>query len=100
MEYFVAMEAFATLLLLMYVFAMYIIIIGPINVCANFEINRYNIDEFSFSMFHLMSRDAKTVRRCHSGSDTSDRYCNQSEISTTPGSRIMFWVTLTYIFIS
>ena len=45
MGYFVAMETYVTLLLSMYVFAMYIIT-GPIDVCTNFEINRYHIDEF------------------------------------------------------
>ena len=37
--------------------------IGAINVCTNFEMNRYKIDEFRNRLFYLMSYDAKTVRR-------------------------------------
>ena len=40
--------------------------IGPINVCTNFEINRYKIDEvrkYAKIVFYLKSRDAKTVGR-------------------------------------
>ena len=39
--------------------------IGPVNVCSNFEINRYKIDEFRkhTKMLHLTSGDAKTLRR-------------------------------------
>ena len=40
--------------------------IDPVNVCTNFEINRYKIDEFrkhAKIVFYLTSRDANTVRR-------------------------------------
>ena len=40
--------------------------IGPVNVCNDFEIKRYKIDEFrkhAKIVFYLTSRDAKTVRR-------------------------------------
>ena len=42
--------------------------IGPINVCTDFEINRYKIDEVRkyakivFYLIYLTSRDAKTKR--------------------------------------
>ena len=48
--------------------------LGPINVCTDFEINRYKIDEFRKHakkiMFYLTSCDAKMVHRtswvlCH-----------------------------------
>ena len=51
--------------------------IGPLNVCANFEINRFKIDEFrkhTKSYFYLTSRDANTVRRTSWDLDSSDRY--------------------------
>ena len=38
-------------------------IIGPINVCNDFEINRYKIDQvrkYAKVMFYLTSHDAKT----------------------------------------
>ena len=53
--------------------------IGPINVCADFEINRYKIDEvrkyakIAFYFIYLTSRDAKTLRHASWGLDTSDR---------------------------
>ena len=55
-------------------------IIGPINVCTDFEINRYKIDEvrkyakIAFYLIYLTSRDAKRLRhasfrfKSHSGS--------------------------------
>ena len=42
--------------------------IGPINVCTDFEINRYKIEEVRkyakivFYLIYLTSRDAKTLR--------------------------------------
>ena len=44
--------------------------IGPINVCADFEINRYKIDEvrkYANIAFYLTSRDAKTLRHASRG---------------------------------
>ena len=44
--------------------------IGPINVCADFEINRYKIDEvrkYAKIAFYLTSRDAKTLRHASMG---------------------------------
>ena len=47
--------------------------IGPINVCADFEINRYKIDEvrkyanIAFYLTYLTSRDAKTLRHASWG---------------------------------
>ena len=41
-------------------------IIGLINVCTDFEINRYKIDQvikYAKIVFYLTSRDAKTERR-------------------------------------
>ena len=51
--------------------------IGPINVCTNFEINRYKIDEvrkYAKIVLYLTSHDAKTVGRASWGISTSDRY--------------------------
>ena len=47
--------------------------IGPINVCTDFEINRYKIDEvrkyakITFYLIYLMSCDAKTLRHASWG---------------------------------
>ena len=47
--------------------------IGPINVCTDFEINRYKIDEvrkyanIAFYLIYLTSRDAKTLRHASWG---------------------------------
>ena len=47
--------------------------IGPINVCTDFEINRYKIDEvrkyanIAFYLIYLMSRDTKTLRHASWG---------------------------------
>ena len=65
MGYLVAMEMRVTLFLLVDFFCM-IHSISPINVCTDFEISRYKIDEFrkhAKIVFYLTSRDAKTVRR-------------------------------------
>ena len=51
--------------------------IGPINVCTDFEINPYKIDEvrkYAKIVFYLTSRDAKTLRHASWGLDISDRY--------------------------
>ena len=59
--------------------------IGPINVCINFEINRYKIEEFikhAKLVFYLTSRDAITVRRTSWGLDTSHRYFVQEHCET------------------
>ena len=48
--------------------------IGPINVCTDFEINRYKIDEvrkYAKIVFYLTSRDAKTLG--HGDYDTVQR---------------------------
>ena len=45
-------------------------IIGPINVCTDFEINRYKIDEvtkYAKIAFYLTSCDAKTLRHASWG---------------------------------
>ena len=45
-------------------------IIGPINVCTDYEINRYKIDEvrkYAKIVFYLTSRDAKTERHASCG---------------------------------
>ena len=50
--------------------------IGPINVCTDFEINRYKIDEvrkyanIAFYSTYLTSRDAKNVTSCIMGTAT------------------------------
>ena len=47
--------------------------IGPINVCTDFEINRYKIDEvrkyanIALYLIYLTSRDAKTLRHASWG---------------------------------
>ena len=47
--------------------------IGPINVCTDFEINRYKIDEvrkyakIAFYLIYSTSRDAKTLRHASWG---------------------------------
>ena len=47
--------------------------IGPINVCTDFEINRYKIDEVRkyakivFYLIYLTSRDAKMLRHASWG---------------------------------
>ena len=62
--------------------------IGPINVCTDFEINRYNIDEvityakIAFYLIYLTSCDAKTLRHASWDSDTSDRYFDKEHFET------------------
>ena len=44
--------------------------IGPINVCTDFEINRYKIDvvrKYAKIVFYLTSRDANTLRHASRG---------------------------------
>ena len=68
MGYLVAMEIRVTLFLLMQFFMLYII--GPINVCTDFEINPYKIDEvrkYAKIVFYLTPRDAKTLRHASWG---------------------------------
>ena len=54
--------------------------IGPINVCTDFEINRYKIDEvrkyakIAFYLIYLTSR--------HGDYDTSDRYFDKEHFET------------------
>ena len=70
--------------------------IGPINMCTNFEINRYKIDEvgkYAKIVFYLTSCDAKTVGRTSWGLDTSDRYFDQEHCETNPKSlRQKLWL--------
>ena len=67
MGYLVAMVIRVTLYLLVQ-FCYMLYSIGPINVCTDFEINRYKIDEVRkyakivFYLIYLTSRDAKTLR--------------------------------------
>ena len=68
MGYLVAMEIRVTLFLLMQFFMLYSI--GPINVCTDFEINQYKIDEvrkYAIIVFYLTPRDAKTLRHASWG---------------------------------
>ena len=72
MGYLVAMEIRVTLFLLVqFLYMLYSI--GPINVCTDFEINRYKIDEvrkyanIAFYLTYLTSRDAKTLRHASWG---------------------------------
>ena len=47
--------------------------IGPINVCTDFEINPYKIDEvrkYAKIVFYLTPRDAKNVTSCVMGTTT------------------------------
>ena len=60
--------------------------IDPINVCTDFEINRYKIDEVRkyakivFYLIYLTSRDAKTLR--HESWGTSDRYFDKEHFES------------------
>ena len=68
MGYLVAMEIRVTLFLLMHFFMLYSI--GPINVCTDFEINPYKIDEvrkYAKIVFYLTPRDAQTLRHASWG---------------------------------
>ena len=72
MGYLVAMVIRVTLFLLVQFF--YILYsIGPINVCTDFEINRYKIDEvrkyakIALYLIYLTSCDAKTLRHASWG---------------------------------
>ena len=68
MGYLVEMEIRVTLFLLMQFFMLYSI--GPINVCIDFEINPYKIDEvrkYAKIVFYLTPRDAKTLRHASWG---------------------------------
>ena len=68
MGYLVAMEIRVTLFLLVPFFMLYII--GPINVCTDFEIIQYKIDEvrkYAKIAFYLTSCDAKTLRHASWG---------------------------------
>ena len=78
MGYVVAMETYITLFLSMHFCKVHGI--GAINVCTNFEINLYKIDEFrkhANIVFYLTSRDAKTVRRTSWRPDSYDRSFHQ-----------------------
>ena len=102
MWYLVAMEICVMLFLLVRFFICYSI--GPINVCTNFEINRYKIDEVRkyakivFYLIYLTSCDAKTV--CHTS------WGLRPEVSTASGLKVMaqivvfvFSVTLTFTYV-
>ena len=75
MGYLVAMVIRVMLFLLVQFFICYIgpYSIGPINVCTDFEINRYKIDEvrkyakIAFYLIYLTSCDAKTLRHASWG---------------------------------
>ena len=62
--------------------------IGPINVCTDFEINRYKIDEvrkyakIAFYLIYLTSCDAKRYVMRHGDYDTSDRYFEKEHFET------------------
>ena len=59
--------------------------IGPINVCTDFEINPYKIDEvrkYAKIVFYLTPRDAKTLRHASWGRDTSHRYFDTEHFET------------------
>ena len=66
MGYLVAMEIRVTLFLLVHF--LYVYSIGPINVCTDFEINRYKIDEvkkYVKIVFYLIYLTSRTQKRCH-----------------------------------
>ena len=59
--------------------------IGPINVCTDFEINLYKIDEvrkYAKIVFYLTPRDAKRYVMRHGDYDTSDRYFDTEHFET------------------
>ena len=72
MGYLVAMEIRVTLFFIGAILYM-LYSIGPVNVCTDFEINRYKIDEvrkyanIAFYLIYLTSRDAKTLRHASWG---------------------------------
>ena len=85
MGYLVAMETCVTLFLIGAYFCM-IHSIGAINVCTNFEINRYKIDEFRkhATITCFIWRHVTQTRYVvhHGGYDTSDRYLDQEHFET------------------
>ena len=61
--------------------------IGLINVCTDFEINRYKLRKYKVRkyakiVFYLTSRCAKTVCRTSWGLHTSDRYFDKEHFET------------------
>ena len=91
--------------------------IGAINVCTDFESNRYKIDEvrkyakIAFYLIYMTSCDAKTLRHASWGLRHfwwifwQVTFWNQPEVSTTSGSKVMaqivvfvFSVTLTLTY--
>ena len=89
MGYLVAMVIRVTLFLLVQFFICFIVYVHcPINVCTDFEINRYKIDEvrtyakIAFYLIYLTSCDAKTLRHASWGLDTSDRYFDKEHFET------------------
>ena len=83
MGYLGAMEIRVTLFLLMQFCMLYSI--GPINVCTDFEINPYKIDEvrkYAKIVFYLTPRDAQTLVMRHGDCDTSDRYFDKEHFET------------------
>ena len=86
--------------------------IGPINVCTDFEINRYKIrkyEKITFYLIYLTSCDAKTLHHASWGLRHfwyifwQGTFWNQPEVSTTSGSKVMaqivvfvFSLTLTF----
>ena len=59
--------------------------IGPINVCTDFEINRYKIDEvrkYAKIVFYLSHLTQKRYVMRHVDCDTSDRYFDKEHFET------------------
>ena len=69
--------------------------IGPINVCTDFEINRYQIDEFrKHAHTSYVTQKPYVVR--HGGYDTSDRYFDHFKQLLKPVQKL--WLKLTEIW--
>ena len=87
MGYLVAMEIRVTLFLLVQ-FCCMLYTIGPINVCTDFEINRYKIDEvenmqisrFIWFIWRHVTQKRYVMR--HGDYDTSDRYFDKEHFET------------------
>ena len=94
MGYFVAMETYDCYVTFICVYLCNVHIIGPINVCTNFEISRYNIDEFrkyaKIACFIGRHVTQKWYVVYHSGSDP--------KLVMTQCVFVMFLVTLTLTF--
>ena len=109
MGYLVAMVIRVTLFFIGAIFYM-LYSICPMNVCTDFEINRYKIDEvrtyakIAFYLIYLTSCDAKTLRHASWWLRHfwyifwQGTFWNQPEVSTTSGSKVMAQIVVFRVF--